>query len=91
MGDPMCPRGCGPMEADFVHNGIGMQQCGPYGCPECHYVEGHEKPWALCAEPSSGDGVAACNWAGEMSALVIDEHGVTHCPECNSTAIVENI
>lgn len=32
-----CPY-CGyeKCEADFVDNGVGNQQVGPYGCPECH-------------------------------------------------------
>lgn len=34
-----CPE-CGtPTECDSVDNGIGEQQCGPYGCPACHWVE----------------------------------------------------
>lgn len=34
-----CPK-CGEeMECDTVDNGVGMEQCGPYGCPSCHYVD----------------------------------------------------
>lgn len=31
-GDPNC-------EADGVDNGVGIQQCGPYACEACGYVE----------------------------------------------------
>jgi hypothetical protein len=31
-GDPWC-------EADGVDNGVGMQQCGPYCCEACGYVQ----------------------------------------------------
>lgn len=34
-----CPRCGGELECDMVDNGVGMEQCGPYGCPACHYVE----------------------------------------------------
>ena len=35
-----CPY-CGytECEAEFVHNGVGYQQAGPYGCESCHAVE----------------------------------------------------
>lgn len=47
--------------------------------------------WAACEEPPEGDGVRACNWTGEMSQLVTDDFGVTHCPGCGSTALKEDI
>lgn len=35
-----CPI-CGQQaECDEVDNGVGMQQVGPYGCPDCLWVEG---------------------------------------------------
>lgn len=38
-GDLVCP-GCGAAcERDYVDNGVGMEPCGPWGCPECHWVE----------------------------------------------------
>lgn len=34
-----CPR-CGkPAECDEVDNGVGMQQCGPYYCQPCDWVQ----------------------------------------------------
>ena len=34
-----CPR-CGrEAECDMVDNGVGMQQCGPYGCEPCGWVQ----------------------------------------------------
>lgn len=34
-----CPE-CGQLaECDLVDNGIGMQQCGPYGCEPCGWVQ----------------------------------------------------
>lgn len=41
--------------------------------------------WAKCQE---GDG---CDWMGTMDKLVEDGNGVTHCPNCGSTAILEDI
>jgi rubredoxin len=33
-----CPA-CGLIAvADFVDNGVGMQQCGPFGCESCGWV-----------------------------------------------------
>ena len=35
----LCPY-CGhEAECDEVDNGVGMQQCGPVGCPVCHAFE----------------------------------------------------
>jgi hypothetical protein len=36
----ICPY-CGSknVQCDEVDIGVGMQQCGPYGCDECHAVE----------------------------------------------------
>ena len=34
-----CPK-CGEIAtADFVHNGVGMQRCGKWGCEQCGWVE----------------------------------------------------
>lgn len=47
-----CPY-CGDrMQADHVDIGVGMQQCGPYGCNTCHAVEVHPyaKPEDICPE-----------------------------------------
>ena len=34
-----CPK-CGyEMTCDTVDIGVGYQQCSPYGCENCHYVE----------------------------------------------------
>lgn len=34
-----CPAcGC-ECERDEVDNGVGMEACGPWGCPECHWIE----------------------------------------------------
>ena len=34
-----CPK-CGKIAvADFVDNGVGMQQCGPFSCEACGWVE----------------------------------------------------
>lgn len=35
----LCPRCAGIAEADFVDIGVGMQQCGPFGCEACGWVE----------------------------------------------------
>lgn len=45
-----CPQCGGECERDEVDNGVGMEPCGPWGCPECHWVEGREP-----SEPS-GEG-----------------------------------
>lgn len=38
----LCPN-CGHVaRADFVDIGVGMQQCGPFGCEKCGWVEEHE-------------------------------------------------
>lgn len=34
-----CPKCGGPCERDEVDNGVGMQPIGPWGCPNCHWVE----------------------------------------------------
>lgn len=34
-----CPYCKSEMEADWVDVGVGMQQCGPYHCYECHASE----------------------------------------------------
>ena len=34
-----CPKCGGPCEADFVDTGVGEQQCGPYRCMECGWIE----------------------------------------------------
>ncbi len=31
-----CPFCAGPTEQDEIDNGVGMQACGPRGCPACH-------------------------------------------------------
>ena len=35
-----CPVCGSEMTYPTVYIGVGMQQCGPAGCEECHYVEG---------------------------------------------------
>lgn len=47
--------------------------------------------WASCEEPPQADRVAACGWTGEMRQLRRDRDGVTRCPACGSTAIVEDL
>lgn len=35
----LCPC-CGkPCDADFVDNGVGNEQCGPYRCEACQWVQ----------------------------------------------------
>lgn len=34
-----CPQCGGECERDEIDNGVGMEACGPWGCPECHWVE----------------------------------------------------
>lgn len=34
-----CPKCGGDCERDEVDNGVGMEACGPWGCPECHWVQ----------------------------------------------------
>ena len=34
-----CPQGGSECERDEVDNGIGMEACGPWGCPACCWVE----------------------------------------------------
>jgi len=44
-----CPY-CGTeAEAEFVDIGVGMQQCTPYGCPNCQALEigPHDEPKEL--------------------------------------------
>lgn len=36
-----CPKCEQIAVADFVDNGVGMQQCGPFGCEACGWVEEH--------------------------------------------------
>ena len=36
-----CPRCGADCERDEVDNGVGMEACGPWGCPECHWFEKH--------------------------------------------------
>lgn len=34
-----CPKCGAECEADFVDNGVGNQQCGPYVCEACGWIE----------------------------------------------------
>jgi hypothetical protein len=34
-----CPKCGSECERDEVDNGVGMQAVGPWGCPECYWVE----------------------------------------------------
>lgn len=34
-----CPKCGADCERDEVDNGVGMEACGPWGCPECHWFE----------------------------------------------------
>ncbi len=34
-----CPKCGSECDRDEVDNGIGMEACGPWGCPECHWFE----------------------------------------------------
>lgn len=36
---PVCPACGGPVEAEFVDIGVGSEQCGPYSCEKCHWVQ----------------------------------------------------
>jgi hypothetical protein len=47
---PECGEAC---ERDEVDNGVGMEPCGPWGCPECQWFEGKEP-----REPGDPDGEA---------------------------------
>jgi hypothetical protein len=39
VNDRICPK-CGhELECDMVDIGVGEMQCGPWGCPACHWVE----------------------------------------------------
>lgn len=41
-----CPYCNHEMTCDEVDIGVGIQQCGPYGCENCHAVEiGPERPY----------------------------------------------
>lgn len=51
-GDGSCPRCGGETEVDEVDIGVGMQQCGPRGCPACHWVEGDPALWP--PDPEAG-------------------------------------
>jgi hypothetical protein len=54
--EEICPRCGGDTEVDEVDIGVGMQQCGPRGCPVCHWVEGD--PAALpMVDPDDGHDV----------------------------------
>ena len=43
-----CPKCDAPCNADWVHNGVGMQQVTPYECinPFCAWREGDDSPSA---------------------------------------------
>lgn len=46
-----CPKCGGEAEHDQVDNGIGMQQCGPWNCPACQWVEASDPfGFAMVAE-----------------------------------------
>ena len=36
-----CPKCGGECERDEVDIGVGIQGAGPWGCPDCHWVEPH--------------------------------------------------
>lgn len=36
-----CPYCSTPCEADMVHNGVGLEQCGSYYCINCHASQIH--------------------------------------------------
>lgn len=45
-----CPE-CGNLAtADFVDIGVGMQQCSPFSCESCNWVEAKEDAWVASAE-----------------------------------------
>lgn len=46
--------------------------------------------WAACDEPAE-DGYPRCRWTGKMSELRNGGGGVLYCPNCGSSAILENI
>lgn len=46
--------------------------------------------WALCKEPPTEIGETGCRWIGKMSDLD-DRDGIKHCPNCGSTAIIEDL
>ena len=37
-----CPKCGGECERDEVDNGVGIEACGPWGCPDCHWFETRE-------------------------------------------------
>lgn len=49
--DPKCPN-CGTKLEPYaeVDIGVGVMQGGPWGCPECHYVEDESEPELRPAE-----------------------------------------
>ena len=49
-----CPKCGSECERDEVDNGVGMEACGPWGCPECHWVE--KRPAFADDEPSPSPG-----------------------------------
>lgn len=59
MAELKCPNCGGACERDEVDNGVGMEACGPWGCPECHWAEEKLDLDSLMREvsrPSSGEG-----------------------------------
>ena len=38
-----CPQCGSECERDEVDNGVGMEAVGPWGCPNCHWVEDRPK------------------------------------------------
>lgn len=35
----LCPKCGATCERDEIDNGVGMEACGPWGCPDCHWFQ----------------------------------------------------
>jgi hypothetical protein len=66
-----CPKCGGECERDEVDNGVGMQACGPWGCPMCHWYERGVELCGVCGENFSTHDVASEAYVG------------TICDECD--------
>jgi rubredoxin len=51
----VCPSCEKIARADFVDNGVGMQQCGPFHCEACGWVEHPVELDEMSRDPELGD------------------------------------
>lgn len=72
-----CPHCGSACERDEVDNGVGMEAAGPWGCPECHWIEERiELPVDAVCEHGVAMDVHCCNC---HTGFIFD---VTHeCPD----------